>query len=256
MTRAVPGPPPRERCHDSSSAARAGSTPTSGRSSAPASRRSPAPTRPAVAPAPAPWSWPRSCCPTGRAARCPGWPTPSCSPPAARDRVYDEVLKRGRSWSVVVIPAAARSTGSACTSATSRACGAPWRSSRSPPAYVLTDGFPVRGLPAPGPGGLEGRPGQRLDRGGVGAREGHPGPHHGRAARAAGRTTTSSGTRATSRRCTTPRSTRTGRAPSTGSPTSTWPAGRAATRGCRPGPWCAIGEDDADPASSTLLTSR
>ena len=32
--------------------------------------------------------------PAGRRGRCPVWPTPSCSPPAARERVYDEVLAR------------------------------------------------------------------------------------------------------------------------------------------------------------------
>ena len=41
-------------------------------------------------------------------------------------------------------------TGSACTSPTSRRCAGRSRCSTSPPAYVLTDGFPVDGLGVPG----------------------------------------------------------------------------------------------------------
>ena len=45
-------------------------------------------------------------CRPGAAARCPGWPTPSCSPPAARERVYAQVVARALAWTAVVIPAA------------------------------------------------------------------------------------------------------------------------------------------------------
>ena len=45
-----------------------------------------------------------------------------------------------------------------------------------PPGYVLTDGFPVRGLRPPGARRVEGRSGGGLRRGRVGAGQGHPGP--------------------------------------------------------------------------------
>jgi len=87
--------------------------------------------------------------PTGRRGQVPGLADSKLLSPPARDRVYDEVLARAVTWSAVVVPAgevdriglhASNIEGMrralACLDGT--------------PAYVLTDGFPIRGLPAPG----------------------------------------------------------------------------------------------------------
>ncbi len=68
---------------------------------------------------------------------------------AARDRVFDQVVRRAVSWSAVVIPAGEvdRLGLHVCNLAGMRRALA--RLSVLP-AYVLTDGFPVSGLPAPG----------------------------------------------------------------------------------------------------------
>ena len=99
--------------------------------------------------------------------------------PAARDRV----LRRGRSrraaaWSVVVVPAREvdRIGLHVCNVEGMRRALAQLAVT---PSYVLTDGFPVRGAAGAGSRGLEGRPGQRVDRRRVGAGQGHPGPDHG-----------------------------------------------------------------------------
>ncbi|GGQ58117.1 ribonuclease HII [Couchioplanes azureus] len=68
---------------------------------------------------------------------------------AARERVYDEVVKRALAWSVVVIPPAevdARGLHVCNLAAMRRALA----SLATVPDYVLTDGFPVDGLGAPG----------------------------------------------------------------------------------------------------------
>jgi ribonuclease HII len=69
--------------------------------------------------------------------------------PAARERVYDEVVRRALAWSVVVVPAAevdARGLHQVNLEGMRRAIA------RLPvtPGYVLTDGFPVAGLGTPG----------------------------------------------------------------------------------------------------------
>ena len=69
--------------------------------------------------------------------------------PAARDRVYDEVVKRALTWSVVIVPPAevdARGLHVCNLAAMRRALA----SLTTTPDYVLTDGFPVDGLGAPG----------------------------------------------------------------------------------------------------------
>ena len=69
--------------------------------------------------------------------------------PAARDRVYDEVVGRADAWSVVVVPAAevdARGLHRSNIDAMRRAL----EQLPSRPDYMLTDGFGVAGLGLPG----------------------------------------------------------------------------------------------------------
>jgi len=69
--------------------------------------------------------------------------------PLARERVYDEVVKRSLAWSVIVIPPAEvdqRGLHVCNLSAMRRALA----SLTTGPEYVLTDGFPVDGLGVPG----------------------------------------------------------------------------------------------------------
>jgi ribonuclease HII len=69
--------------------------------------------------------------------------------PAARDRVYEQVVARALAWSVMIIPATevdARGLHVCNLAAMRRALA----SLTTPPEYVLTDGFPVDGLGAPG----------------------------------------------------------------------------------------------------------
>ena len=86
--------------------------------------------------------------PTGRRGQVPGLADSKLLTPAARDRVYDEVLARAVSWSAVVVPAAEvdRIGLHVCNVEGMRR--ALMRLDVTP-AYVLTDGFPIRGLPAP-----------------------------------------------------------------------------------------------------------
>ena len=87
--------------------------------------------------------------PTGRRGQVPGLADSKLLSPLARNRVYDEVLARALTWSAVVVPAGEvdRIGLHVCNIEGMRralACLA------VTPAYVLTDGFPIRGLPAPG----------------------------------------------------------------------------------------------------------
>src|SRR4030095_1817671 len=69
--------------------------------------------------------------------------------PLARERVYDEVVKRALAWSVVIIPPAEVDQRGlhVCNLAAMRPALA---SLDTGPDYVLTDGFPVDGLGVPG----------------------------------------------------------------------------------------------------------
>ncbi len=69
--------------------------------------------------------------------------------PAARERVYAEVVERALAWSVMIIPATEVDSRGlhVCNLAAMRRALA---SLATPPEYVLTDGFPVDGLGAPG----------------------------------------------------------------------------------------------------------
>jgi ribonuclease HII len=87
--------------------------------------------------------------PTGRRGQVPGLADSKLLTPTARERVYDEVVRRAVSWSVVVVPAVEvdRIGLHVCNVEGMRRALA--RLSVTP-AYVLTDGFPIRGVPAPG----------------------------------------------------------------------------------------------------------
>ena len=69
--------------------------------------------------------------------------------PLARDRVYQEVVRRALAWSVVIIPPAEVDQRGlhVCNLAAMRRALA---SLDTGPEYVLTDGFPVDGLGVPG----------------------------------------------------------------------------------------------------------
>ena len=87
--------------------------------------------------------------PSGRRGRVPGLADSKLLTPAARDRVYAEVVDRALAWSVVVIPVEeldARGMHVTNLEALRRAV---WTLD-PPPDYVLTDGFPVPGLARPG----------------------------------------------------------------------------------------------------------
>src|ERR671910_958926 len=87
--------------------------------------------------------------PSGRRGRVPGLADSKLLTAAARDRVYDEVVARALTWSVVVIPVGEldeRGMHVTNIEALRRAVTALDPS----PDYVLTDGFPVPGLTRPG----------------------------------------------------------------------------------------------------------
>src|SRR3954465_13315595 len=86
--------------------------------------------------------------PSGRRGRVPGLADSKLLTAAARDRVYEEVVDRAVSWSVVVIPVEdldARGMHVTNIEALRRAV---WTLDPGPD-YVLTDGFPVSGLTQP-----------------------------------------------------------------------------------------------------------
>ena len=86
--------------------------------------------------------------PTGRRGQVPGLADSKLLTPEARDRVYDEVIARATTWSAVVVPASDvdRIGLHVCNIEGMRRALARLDVT---PAYVLTDGFPIRGLPAP-----------------------------------------------------------------------------------------------------------
>ncbi|MDQ1487186.1 MAG: ribonuclease [Actinomycetota bacterium] len=85
----------------------------------------------------------------GRPGQVPGLADSKLLTPAARERVYAQVVKRALAWTAVVIPASEVDRiglHKANIEGMRRAvAGLPVR-----PAYVLTDGFPVAGIGAPG----------------------------------------------------------------------------------------------------------
>ena len=87
--------------------------------------------------------------PEGRRGEVPGLADSKLLTPAARERAYDEVVARAVSWSAVVVPS---EEVDRCGLHVSNVEGMRRALMRldAVPAYVLTDGFPVAGLPAPG----------------------------------------------------------------------------------------------------------
>jgi len=87
--------------------------------------------------------------PPGRRGEVPGLNDSKLLTALARERVYEEVVRRAEVWSVVVVPPGdidARGLHVCNLSAMRRALASlPTR-----PDYVLTDGFPVDGLGVPG----------------------------------------------------------------------------------------------------------
>ena len=86
--------------------------------------------------------------PTGRRGLVPELADSKLLTPETRNRVYDQVLRRALAWSVVVIPPGEvdRIGLHVCNVQGMRRALLQLDVS---PAYVLTDGFPIRGLPSP-----------------------------------------------------------------------------------------------------------
>ncbi|MDP9442989.1 MAG: ribonuclease HII [Actinomycetota bacterium] len=85
----------------------------------------------------------------GKAGQIPGLADSKLLTPAARERCYEQVLRRAAAWSVVVVPAAEcdrLGMHVANVAALRRALAR----LAEPASYVLTDGFPVDGLGLPG----------------------------------------------------------------------------------------------------------
>ncbi|HET7387240.1 MAG TPA: ribonuclease HII [Nocardioidaceae bacterium] len=87
--------------------------------------------------------------PEGRRGQVPGLADSKLLTPMARERCYEQVVRRATSWSVVVVPSAEcdRLGLHVANVEALRRCAALLDVR---PAYVLTDGFPVDGLEAPG----------------------------------------------------------------------------------------------------------
>ena len=87
--------------------------------------------------------------PEGKRGQVPGLADSKLLTAAARDRVYAEVMRRAVSWSAVVVPPGEvdRIGLHVCNVEGMRRALCRLELA---PAYVLTDGFPVAGLPAPG----------------------------------------------------------------------------------------------------------
>ena len=101
----------------------------------------PGPTRPAAAPAPGRWWWPRRSCRRPGAARSPGLADSKLLTPPARERVYAEVVARALAYSVVIIPADEVDAPRPARVQPGRRCAGRWRRWPPRPDYVLTDGF-------------------------------------------------------------------------------------------------------------------
>jgi len=87
--------------------------------------------------------------PQGKRGQVPGLADSKLLSPAVREEVYAEVLARAASWAVVVVPPGEvdRIGLHVCNVEGMRRALCRLELA---PAYVLTDGFPVAGLPAPG----------------------------------------------------------------------------------------------------------
>jgi len=87
--------------------------------------------------------------PAGKRGQVPGLADSKLLVPTTRERVYDQVLARATAWSAVIIPPGELDKYGlhVCNVAGMRRALAQLG---VPPGYVLTDGFPVRGIGAPG----------------------------------------------------------------------------------------------------------
>ncbi|WP_433296964.1 ribonuclease HII [Actinoplanes sp. CA-030573] len=87
--------------------------------------------------------------PEGKRGEVPGLADSKLLTPAARERVYAEVVDRALAWSVMIIPATEVDSRGlhVCNLAAMRRALVSLSTS---PEYVLTDGFPVDGLGVPG----------------------------------------------------------------------------------------------------------
>ena len=86
--------------------------------------------------------------PAGRRGEVPGLADSKLLTEKARERAYDEVVKRALAWSVVVVPPQeVDSTGLHVMNV--RAMRQAVARLDPCPSYVLTDGFPIAGMPAP-----------------------------------------------------------------------------------------------------------
>ncbi len=85
----------------------------------------------------------------GRRGRVPGLADSKLLTPPARERVYGEILRRAAAWSIVVVPAGEVDRIGLHVANVEGMRRALARLAPHP-AYVLTDGFPVSGLCAPG----------------------------------------------------------------------------------------------------------
>jgi ribonuclease HII len=86
---------------------------------------------------------------SGRSGQVPGLNDSKLLTPAARERVYAQIVKRAVAWSVVVIPAAeVDRIGLHVANLQGMRRAVAQLAVR--PSYVLTDGFPVAGIGAPG----------------------------------------------------------------------------------------------------------
>ena len=120
--------------------------------------------------------------PSGKAGIVPGLADSKLLTERARERCYDQIVRRAIAWSVVVVSheeCDRLGMHVANIEALRRAVAL----LEVPPVYVLTDGFPVDGLGVPGACRLEGRPGGCVHLGGLGTGQGDPGPDHDRARR-------------------------------------------------------------------------
>ena len=86
--------------------------------------------------------------PAGRRGEVPGLADSKLLTARARDAAYDEVVRRALAWSVVVVPPQEVDRCGLHVMNLRAMRQAVWRLSVAP-SYVLTDGFPVPGMPAP-----------------------------------------------------------------------------------------------------------
>ncbi len=87
--------------------------------------------------------------PTGRRGEVPGLADSKLLSEPAREKAYDEVVKRALAWSVVIVPPQ-EVDRSGLHVMNVRAMRQAVLRLAPCPSYVLTDGFPVAGLPVPG----------------------------------------------------------------------------------------------------------